>query len=226
MAKKQIFLLHFAGGNRYSFRFLTEHISNTLECHCLELPGRGKRLSEELIRDFRGALVDFQNQVKNLRNGEDYVVYGHSMGALAALYLTEHMEQLNDAPKRLIVTGSSGPKVGLNTKRYELNDEDFKEELRGLGGIPEEALEHQEIFHFFAPILRADFEILEFQKLPNVQIKSDVIAIMGDKEKYAKHICEWNTLSSGNVDTSLLEGDHFFILNHPQTLVKELNKLV
>jgi external thioesterase TEII len=226
MDKKQIFLLHFAGGNQFSYRFLMQYLSKEFECHCLELPGRGKRLNEALIHDFQDAVLDMYNQMKCLRNSQDYAIYGHSMGAIFALYLAEKLEASHDVPKKLLVTGSSGPNRGLDGKRHQLNEEDFMEELRSLGGIPDEALMYPEIFHFFAPILRADFELLEAMKLPDIGIKSNVKAIMGSEEKFVDYLGDWSNLTTGAVETATLSGGHFFILDHPKSIAEEMNRLL
>ena len=42
MMKEQIFMFHYAGGNRYSYLKLAELLGKRAEVHCLELPGRGK----------------------------------------------------------------------------------------------------------------------------------------------------------------------------------------
>ncbi len=51
MKKTQLFLLHFAGGNYYSFRFMFPQL-NEFEIIPVELPGRGKRMKENLLKDF------------------------------------------------------------------------------------------------------------------------------------------------------------------------------
>ena len=55
----------------------------------------------------------------------------------------------------IIVVGGGGSKA----------DSEFKEELRSLGGVPEEILEDEDLYNYFSPIMRADFEILEKNKL-------------------------------------------------------------
>ena len=93
----QLFLLHFAGGNCYSYEFLIKKILRSalskIDCYALELPGRGKRLDEELIVDKNDAIVDYVSQIKKLRNGKPYIIYGHSMGATLGLSVVKKMEK-------------------------------------------------------------------------------------------------------------------------------------
>ena len=53
--KPQLFTIHFAGGNCYSFNFLKQHFDPYFEVVALELPGRGKRMTEPLLKDAQDA---------------------------------------------------------------------------------------------------------------------------------------------------------------------------
>lgn len=88
----QLYLLHFAGGSIYSFDFLRKYISQDVEFLPLELPGRGQRFKENLLKLKSDATEDYFQQIKAKRNGEPYVIYGHSMGASLALKVTNSME--------------------------------------------------------------------------------------------------------------------------------------
>lgn len=98
MIKKQLFLLHFAGGNRYSYNFLKEYFDKEFEFIPMELPGRGNRLNEKLVTNKIDAVKDYINQIKSLRNNQPYLIYGHSMGASLGLLVAEKMEKIGDAP--------------------------------------------------------------------------------------------------------------------------------
>ena len=106
-------------------------------------------------------------------------------------------------------------------KRYLMTDEDFKEELRKLGGIPEELLQNDDLYKFFSPILRADFEVLEGDEElleKDIIIRTPIYAIMGTDEEGQEKITNWNRFTSGSFHFETLKGDHFFINDHPQKL--------
>src|SRR5580704_9150976 len=92
MSKPQLFLLPFAGGDSYSFQFLRKYLS-PFEFIPLELPGRGRRLSEKLLVDFEAASDDFCQQVMKCVRPECFLLYGHSMGSLLALSIAGALEQ-------------------------------------------------------------------------------------------------------------------------------------
>src|SRR5687768_7922731 len=99
MQKTRLFLLHFGGGNRYSFQFLKPHLVDHFEFLPLELPGRGRRMNEPLLVDDALAVKDYVNQINGLRDNAAFVIYGHSMGASLGLRVTKELENLGIPPK-------------------------------------------------------------------------------------------------------------------------------
>lgn len=223
MKKTQLFLLHFAGGNCYSYQFLIDQLSKEFEIHPLELPGRGKRMQESLLTDITSTTEDYYRQLIEKRNNQPYIIYGHSMGSVLGLYVSYKMEQKGDAPQKLIVTGSAGPTIGFSEPRFDLPTPAFKLELKKLGGIPEEVFEHQELFDFFSPVLRADFQVLEGNPLPNVRIETDIQAIIGDQDRNAHALDRWHNHTSGTVNCETMPGGHFFIHEHVEWISKHIN---
>lgn len=225
--KVQLFLLHFAGGSMYSFDFLKKHLSSNVEFIPLELPGRGRRCNETLLKNKQEAVQDYFNQIKRLRNDQPYLIYGHSMGATLGLSVADKMEKINDAPNALIVSGNPGP--GLtgkeDTKRYLLNDLDFKKVLKELGGVPDEILEDEVLFTFFSPIMRADFESLEkddfYEK--GILLNTPLFAIMGDQESTCNKIENWRNFTKNDFEYQILKGNHFFIYEHSIELMQIIN---
>jgi len=220
--KDQLFLLHFAGGNIYSFNFLKRYMKSYIEFIPLELPGRGKRYNEELLKTKEEAVEDYVNQIKVLRNGNPYLIYGHSMGAILGLSVTAKLEALLDPPKQLIVSGNPGPGIKShgNICRHLLDDFRFKEELKKLGGVPIELLENQEFDYYFVPIMRADFEVLEKDTFleTDIKLKTPINALMGSEEETCEKIENWRGFTTGNFQYKILSGNHFFIHDHPSEL--------
>lgn len=224
--KTQIFLLHFAGGSCYSFDFLKSDLQDNFEFYALELPGRGKRNQESHLFKKTDAVLDYVSQIQNLRyNDHPYIIYGHSMGATLGLSVAKKMEDHADPPSALIVSGNPGPGAShKDIERHALSDPEFKEELRSLGGVPEEVLEDEDLYNYFSPIMRADFEVLEKNKGSEVGlvINTPIYAIMGDQEETVGEIENWRRYTNKKFEFRILPGNHFFI--HSQ--VKELTQII
>lgn len=217
----KIITLHYAGGNAYSYRFMEEYFLEH-EFINLELPGRGRRTREEKLNDSTAAVEDMFNQLnERLGGGEEYVIYGHSMGALLAFGVSSKMTQIGAPPRRLVVSGSAGPGVGEKKGVFNYPDKEFQEELAQLGGMHEDLLNNEEIMSFFTPILKADFQIAEeFKSEEYMPLKAPIHAIMGDAEVNAASIDNWKEYTTGHFEKSVLTGNHFFIHDHPKELAK------
>jgi external thioesterase TEII len=225
MNKPKLFFLHFAGGNCYSYQFMLPHLDE-FDVIFLELPGRGKRMMEDLVKDYSTAVADYYDQIVKRINGVGFVIYGHSMGATLGWGVTKKLEENNIFPVSLIVSGNAGPGVGeQRSHRHTLPENLFVEELRKLGGAPEDLYENKELFEFFEPILRADFEVLEKEEIVfEGTLKTPVYALMGKQEENARHIENWKNYVASSFSSQLMEGDHFFIHKHPQSIASIIKK--
>ncbi len=218
MNKPQLFLLHFAGGNYYSFDFLKPHLADW-QVVPLELPGRGKRMQEDLLSNFELAANDLYDQLVKKITTPGFVIYGHSMGAYLGLRVANRLQATGKPPAYLVVSGNPGPGIKDPKRRYLMDQQDFRAELTRLGGIPDELLENEELFNYFEPILRADFEIAENSHLDQESpVQCPLFAMMGSREEKADQIANWGRFTQSTFGHEILEGDHFFIYKHPQRL--------
>lgn len=221
--KPQIFMLHFAGGSLHSFDFIRKFIPNSFEIHSLELPGRGIRVREPFVYSHIDAIQDYLTQIKAKRSSAPYIIYGHSMGAVLGLLVAEKLEALGDFPEGLVLTGNSGLRLkGQETKekRYLMDDVEFKKELTELGGVPDEVLNNQELFEFFSPILRADFQVAEeICDTENTSVKAPIQILNGSEEDFDETEDNWSDFTKNTCTHKILPGGHFFIYDHCQELV-------
>ena len=222
MKKPQLFLLHFAGGNSFSYRTM-EQFLNDFDVVPLELPGRGRRTTESLLTDYDEATYDLYKQVNKRLNTLDFALYGHSMGAYLSLSLAGLLERDGKNVTCLIVSGSPGPGVGLNKRRYMLDDEAFVDEIKKMGGMPDDFFTSKELIDFFLPILRADFEISEEHKIPQ-PVKTPIFAIMGSAEEKKKEITHWAGFTLNTFTYEILEGNHFFIHKWPDLIAQRIKE--
>jgi len=224
MKKKQIFLIHFAGGNCYSFQFMMPYLKD-VEVIAVELPGRGKRAKEELLHDFDAAALDLFAQILPRLSGADFIIYGHSMGSLLGLRIAAMLEACGKYPAGALFTGNAGPGIKKYNQTYLLDRPAFKEVLRKLGGIPEEVFQHEELFSFVEPIIRADFEIVEkSEQYCFLPVKTPIYTIMGTREEFVGDIDNWRSYTHAHFTKDVLFGGHFFIHDHVAKVCQELRK--
>jgi surfactin synthase thioesterase subunit len=221
--KPQLFLLHYAGGSRFSFDFLLPFLQE-FDVHRLELPGRGKRIGETLLSSVEEAVEDYLKQILSKRSDAPFLIFGHSMGASIGAYTTQRLEALGHYPEKLILSGNPGPGIGQKRKRHLMEKDEFVLELKRIGGMPVDFFNHPELVDFFIPILKADFEIIEkdhdIRLLP---LRTSIHALMGNQEKECLHIRNWKRFTRSEFTCQILEGNHFFIHQHPREIASIFN---
>lgn len=189
----------------------------------VELPGRGRRIDEELITDFDAAALDLYAQITRKLSSDTFYLYGHSLGAYLALRVANLLEKAGQCPSYVFVSGNAGPGVNGRGKGnwHLLEREDFIQALRGLGGIPEEFTANKELLDMYLPVLRADFRIVEKKELDDEPpVNAPLLAMMGDQEETAGKITNWARFTQSHFDYKILPGNHFFIRNHPHTIAR------
>ena len=220
-------MLHFAGGNVYSYKSIQDLLKEKYDVVVLELPGRGNRMDEELLIDMKDVTEDIYSQILPYAMDKDsnYVIYGHSMGGLVG-YLTSVMLEENEIPlpKHLIVSGSKAPSVKTKVMKHNLPLQEFKEHLRAYNGTPSEIIENDDFFEFYEPILRADFQVIEKHNLDKkYKLNIPIVAFRGEDENFSKKDFEkWKKFSNKSVKTHYCNGNHFFIFKHKYNFVEKI----
>ncbi|MFK7000961.1 thioesterase domain-containing protein [Flavobacterium oreochromis] len=212
----KLFTIHFAGGNKYSFN----KIFNQTSC---SLPIEINRNNSDL----HTTIEEILNNLKLDNIKSDYIIYGHSMGALLAYLLCHKLQEEGlPMPQQLIVSGKKAPSIPRENKISHLPDGEFWKEIVALGGIPEEMQNYPELIDYYLPILRHDFKLVEsyeYEKKPKLNIPIDVF--YGSEEATEEEMLGWKEETTGKVTITKLEGNHFFIFNHIEYFQNYFNSL-
>ncbi|EDP94252.1 alpha/beta fold hydrolase [Kordia algicida OT-1] len=221
-----LFCLHFAGGNKYSYVPLEEYLDKSINLITLELPGRGKRFNEPLQTDIHNIVDDLYEQLKK-NEYKPYAIFGHSMGAVLT-YLLTHKIAKSDFPNpiHLFVSGCRAPKIERKPPFYnDLPKDEFVEKIRKMGGCPEEILQNDDLMALFEPSLRADFKAIETYKYQKqAPLKTPMTVFIGNKDKVTwNEAKEWQDETIHKIDIKEFEGNHFFIFDHKKEVTALLN---
>ncbi|MEL7147716.1 MAG: alpha/beta fold hydrolase [Bacteroidota bacterium] len=223
MEKINLFCFPFAGGSKYSYRSYQDHLPANIVLRNVEIPGRGSRANETPFTSLEQIADDIFSQIKD-ELYQPYAFYGHSMGGLLT-YLLSQRVVANGLPKplSLFVTGAIGPSAkyrGLID--YKLPRAEFFDQLKKLGGSPEEVLNNELLMEFFEPVLRADFEaVATYQYQQQKVMDIPISVIIGDQEKATPEEAQlWERESTSPVDVAVYSGDHFFIFQHQESIIK------
>jgi len=229
--KVTLIALPFAGGNSYSFQQLQPHLADNINFVPVELPGRGVRISEDLITDINVLVNDIFETVKAIIIEEkEYVILGHSMGALLGYLLLDKIEKSNlPLPLHFFASGANAPAFEREEEMiYKMPKINFIDKLRELGGSPKEVLENETIMEFFTPILRADFEVVEtYQHQQSKPLNVPTSVLIGTEDKITLTSAnQWQNEFNPTIKVYEFSGKHFFIFDHLQQICKLINTTI
>lgn len=230
MSKITLFCFPFAGGSSYSYQVFVPHKPDFVDLVPLELPGRGRRIREGLLRSIDAMVDDLYPQVVGKLNGR-YAFYGHSMGTLLSFRLTQRLiEKGHEPPVHLFMTGRGGPSVERDdeVKRSLLPRPAFIEKVRELDGSPDEVLNDDDLMNLFVPVLRADFEAVEtYVHQPHCLLSIPIDVIIGSEEKISnKAAWAWQNETDAPVAVHQLPGKHFFILKQAKEIMRLIGRKI
>lgn len=212
-----LFCLPYAGASVYSYRNIKNLLAGKIGVIPIELPGRGNRISEPLLKDIHAMADDIFLQMENRLN-TPYAIYGHSIGAILGYLLVKRIihEKLPQ-PLHLFFTGHGGPSVREKIPHiHSLPKKEFIEKLMEYEGSPREVLHDNDAMEFFEPMLRADFKAIETYAYEKGDPFDVPITVMtGTHEKISdEEIAKWQDETLQKISTRRFPGGHFFIFQH------------
>lgn len=231
LIKTRLFLFPFAGGTSQSYRSLIKS-GSLAPCNisALELPGRGIRMRDLLTSDIAMIKAECFESIKPYVN-QPLVLFGHSMGAILAFELLCELEanypELNAA---LVVSAANSPKhVALKHDFSRMPNEEFKNVLNSMGGIPTAISENEALIEFFLPRIRNDFSLIQqYKNHKNIRLKSSikVIAATDDDNLTREGITSWESYTQSSFQLNWCSGGHFYIEKNMTLLSDTLNQAI
>lgn len=221
LQKIKLICIPYAGGNSYSFRDLQPFLGRYIDMVTLELPGRGKRITEPLLSDIHVMTDDLYRQVlPHIKS--PYILYGHSMGAVLGNLLLHRLKQDWKAlPLHFFATGCAAPVFNHERKqRHLLPDDQLMAELKEMGGMPDALLEDLDLMEFFLPVIREDMRALEcYQYQSQEKYSTGITVITGTTETITdRQTAAWAQETEKDVRILRYPGNHFFIFHHFQNI--------
>ncbi|WP_042370835.1 alpha/beta fold hydrolase [Streptacidiphilus neutrinimicus] len=213
----RLFCLPHAGGTSRVFKPWPEFLGEDVELVALDVAGRGTRTGEEGPRSFADAADDLARIVAERCVGDDYALYGHSMGALLA-YETAHRLAERGCPAPALLFAAACRPPGYRRPGPMLHsfpDAAFLGALAAFGGLPVEILHDRELTEFYAGLVRDDYRLYEQHAavVTPRPLACPVSVVLGTEDPIAPVAAAegWRAVSGGPLALLALEGaGHFF----------------
>ncbi|MEU8244549.1 alpha/beta fold hydrolase [Actinoplanes missouriensis] len=212
-----------AGGSAGAFRALSAAAPETVAVAAVQYPGRQWRQAEPSLTSIAHLAA---GAAEGVRAAGDIPVllYGHSMGALVAFEVARSLAGSGVPVLRLVASGSNAPtRPRWRHAPGVWDDAAILTELRGLGGTAQQVLDDEEMLRLAMPALRADYRALrEYTCAEDARIEAPITVVLGrdDPTTTAQDAEPWRRHTLAACDTEIVEGDHFFPLTRPATVME------
>jgi surfactin synthase thioesterase subunit len=214
-ARLKLIAFHHAGGNAGFFQPWVKYFQGLdwVEFVAIQLPGRGRRLSEPPLHDLPALLQAVEQGVAPLLD-RPYVLFGFSMGAIMAFELALRRQQQGlRAPSALILAARGVPRTAALT-RGAFSREKIVRELQRLGGTDPALIEDGPFMDVFMGTFQADFAVVDAHFCARPQLLQCPLHVWGgadDPEVSIERIYRWDTFAGRSFAGRLFPGDHFFL---------------
>jgi surfactin synthase thioesterase subunit len=196
------------------FRRWQEVFGERAEIATVQLPGRETRLAEPAVED----IPTLARQLAGIldRMAKPFVLFGHSLGALVAyeiacVMVADGMRR----PSRLVLAGARPPgHPAIGTGPVPADDRELVQQLRDLGGTPDEVFDNVELMELVLPSLRADLRAIDdYRPSRQVRVPIPVALVAGADDRHAPPdvVRRWREWVSADSPVHVLPGGHFFV---------------
>jgi pyochelin biosynthetic protein PchC len=224
-ADATLFCFPFVGGNEHNYTKWCDKINSHFDVAALKMPGRPSRSREgfpEQVADLVSPIVE---QLVNYP--KPFAIFGHSMGGLLAFLVTAALNQRGVSTLGTFISARPAPQLSILKRRAHLPEPALITELRTLGGTPEEVLRNTELMQSVLPIIRADYHLLEQFSYEGqadaITQPLEIIAATQDKLVSDTQINAWRQLPLKQLNQFDIEGEHFYLNQHPDALFEYIN---
>lgn len=218
----RLVVFHHAGGSAAGYHGLARELPADWDILLLDLPGRGRRMSEPPVEDMRHLI---NGAVRDVRAWTDvpYALFGHSLGAIVASEVGRELSARGLPPRWVGVSGRAAPgefgmpgRFGARRALSLLDDESLLTELTPLGGIPQQLAREPEILARFLRTVRSDMVAVDSYQAdpqrPSLACPLTAFGGLSDAWVPPEALEGWSLETSGPFRLRLFPGGHFYFL--------------
>ena len=225
----KLFCIPYAGGSAAAtYSRWSRLLPNGIKVVPMEFAGHGRRMTEPMADSFELVVADLLSAIEDDIRHVPYAIYGHSMGSTVAYELSKAIAAAGlPAPLALFLSGRNPPHYLYSQRNLHLlDDESFLEEIRKLGGTPDDFFKMKSLLQTFLPILRNDYRIIELYRhtLPIHITSADIVFFRSDNDAIVnKNECyTWQRYTRGSFSVHDFVGGHFFINDQAPAICHEI----
>lgn len=229
MRKVKVYFIPYAGGSSLSYWKWQGEFNSNIEPYFIELAGRGSMDDKPFYESVDEAAEHIADTISKTCCDSEYMIYGHSMGALLAFEAYYKLIEKNaKLPKHIFFSGREAPETDFcRDKIYEEDDDVFLKKISIFDGLPVN-FPNNDFKEYFTSILKADFKILiKYEYRPKSEkIKCSATILFGESDRNVtlEGAEKWIDHVGGKSEIYKFEGSHFFINEKYKEIVKLIEK--
>lgn len=218
-ARIRLVCLPYAGGGTASYHRWRPMMPPEVDLLPLALPGHDGRLNEPLYTDLKVLAAALANELSRHALDRPFVLLGHSMGALLVFEITRSLRRAGHVqPHLLVLSGCPAPhSIAIAEPLHALPDDELMRVLQQrYGGIPTVVGANPELWSLLAPVIRADFQMIEtysYVEEPPLEVSMLVLGGTEDAAVSAGRLMDWRRHTTQACNVRLLPGGHFFLFD-------------
>lgn len=232
LSQQKLFCFPYAGAGASTYRSWGKLLHKNIQGFAIQPPGREMRFSEDLLTTLDAYADQAFNAIAPYCSASGkLILFGHSLGALAAFETAKRLQSAGHHIDLLIVSGRQDP--ATKSKRppiSHLSSDAFIQQMGTYNGTPAVILENQELLDILLPMIRADFSMAEhYNRLPTaLQLSCPILALGSKQDEWLDpgSLAGWKNVSTGSFETHWFEGDHFYLNQHTEALVDHISQKI
>ncbi|MFE3289377.1 thioesterase II family protein [Rhodococcus sp. NPDC059234] len=226
----RLFCFHHAGGGSSTYHRWRRALGPHVAVVPVQLPGRGRRTAHRRFVDLERQLDDLETHL-----GEHlcapHAFFGHSMGALVAFRLACRRSSAGQPmPRALLLSAYAAPHLPAPLPAVDhLDDAALARLLTSIGGLPAEIVSWPGLLGAVLPAIRDDLRMCADHRDPGLPpldcpmhlFGADADPLVGERDLRA-----WSRHTTDLAGVHVLHGDHFYLDNSPDDLLRLLRPLL
>lgn len=194
----------------------------------VELPGRGVRMGEAPIEDFKALIEDLTVRAARDIDG-DYVLLGHSFGALLAYECAYGLPRLVGREPRALVAACCGAPSRFDVERFarSWSAAEVQAEIIRLNAAAAAVLDEPVLRDLVVRQTQTDFRAIGNMRVAAERIKltCPILVLGGEADEVRReHLEDWREHTNGPCEVRLMPGGHFAVQDDPKDVMASISR--
>ncbi|MCV7381768.1 thioesterase [Mycobacterium alsense] len=223
LASPTLYIFPHAGGSAAFYVPFAKAFSSDIKRIAVQYPGQHERGLTQL--ESIQALADdiFTMMAPSSETDRRIALFGHSMGGLVAFDVALKFESAGHPIGALFVSSCAAP-GHVRHKQLQGSDHDILSLVARVAGTTPELLANDEFASRMMPTLKSVRTIAGYNPPPEMTVSCPIHAFVGDDDIIVAqdNMAAWAERTTDEFSIRVLPGDHFYLNNHLQALVKDI----